>query len=206
MRIVVADDHPLIRAGIRALLKDVPGVTDVFEAADADALQRQMHDQQPDVVLLDAEMSGRAEGLLRLRQRHPDVLIIFLSANTEEESARHALEAGASGILAKEDVITELRHAIATVDAGRSYISPSIRVKGSLVHEFPLAGLTPRQREILKLIARGLTNRQIAAALGVHIKTVETHRTDLMRRLGIHNVAGLVRYAIRHGLLPTNDE
>ena len=206
MRIVVADDHPLIRAGIRALLSEVPGVSEVFEAEDADALQKVMREHDPDVILLSAGISESGEGLLGLRQRYPDVLIIMLSANTAEESAREALQTGASAILATNDVITELRHAIAAVDAGRSYISSSVRSNGSLVHEFPLAGLTPRQREILKLIARGLTSRQIAGALGVHIKTVESHRTDLMRRLGIHNVAGLVRYAIRHGLIPPNGD
>jgi DNA-binding NarL/FixJ family response regulator len=207
MRVLLAESHPAVRAGIRALLREVGGDMEVMEASDPRALQKLMR-ESPDVVVLDYKMSdlGRTGTLSRLRQQYPHIPIVILTAYTDEKTARQALASGASGIMVKADLLTELRNALQVVTDGKRYISPSVRMAGSMLHEFPLHELTPRQREILKLIANGLTNRQIAETLGVHIKTVESHRTDLMRRLGIHNVAGLVRYAIRHGLLPPNGE
>jgi DNA-binding NarL/FixJ family response regulator len=208
MRVLVAESHPSIRAGIRALLRDVCSVNDVLEAANARALQQRML-EHPDLVLLDYTMSGlsRTKPLLRIRQQDPDIPIVILTTRTDEQTARQALESGANGVLVKADLLTDLRHALkGASDRRRPYISPSVRMTGSLVHAFPREELTPRQREILELIARGLTSRRIAATLGLHIKTVESHRTDLMRRLEIHNVAGLVRYALRHGLLPPHGE
>ena len=205
MRVVLADAHSLIRAGIRALLNEMD-VAEVFEAADAGTLQSLMRVHRPDVAVVDFDMFGPAGAIRSLRQQYPRTAFIMLLAHADEQAAREALQDGANGVLVERDVISELRHALAAMNAGQSYISSSIRMAKALAHVLPSTGLTPRQHEILKLIAGGLTSRQIAKTLGVHIKTVESHRTDLMRRLGIHNVAGLVRYAIRHGLLQPNGE
>lgn len=197
-----------MRSGIRALLYQVPGVAEVFEAHDAAALQRMMAKHLPDVLLVELAMvsgGNRADKVLPLRRQYPDVAIVIMSAHFDEETIGVALEAGANGILRKADLATELNQALRAVMAGKRYVSSSAPAPHSMALDVPATVLTPRQREIVTLIARGFTNRQICAMLGIHVKTVESHRTGLMKRLNIHNVAGLVRYAIRQGLLRPED-
>ncbi len=197
-----------MRGGIRALLQQIPGVAEIFEAHDDAALQKMMAKHLPDVLLVDLAMvSGgrRADKVLPLRLLYPDVAIVIMSAHFDEETTRAALEAGANGIVRRADLESELHQALRTVAAGKRYVSSSAPAPSSMALDVPSTVLTQRQREILTLIARGFTNRQICAMLGIHVKTVESHRTGLMKRLNIHNVAGLVRYAIRHGLLGPDD-
>ena len=220
IRIVLADDHALVRAGIRALLQSIHGVEVVAEADDgreALALIAQLH---PDIVLLDIAMPNLngLEAAARLTKEFPDVRVIILSMHANEEYVLQSLRAGAAGYLLKGARAAELELAVTSVARGETYLSPaaSKHVIGDYVQR--AAGeasaisderktaerLTPRQREILQLIAEGHSTKQIAQMLKISVKTAESHRAQLMERLNIHDVAGLVRYAIRAGLVDSN--
>jgi DNA-binding NarL/FixJ family response regulator len=209
LRVLLAEDHALVRAGFRVLLQSLPGVQVVAEAGDGHEALRLIEDERPDVVLLDITMP-RLSGIevaARAAKQFPHLRIIMLSMHTNEEYVWEALHAGALGYLVKEANIAELKLAIEAVARGEPYLSPA-------VSKYVVAGyvqrgeasqheqLTPRQREILQLIAEGHTTQAIARMLNLSAKTVETHRSQLMHRLGLHDVTGLVRFAIRHGLLP----
>jgi DNA-binding NarL/FixJ family response regulator len=209
LRIVLADDHALVRAGISALLKQIPGVEVVAEAADGREALAQVKAHVPDLVLMDISMAGLngLEAAARIGKDHPDVRVLILSAHANEDYVKQALRAGAAGYLLKHAAISELELAIQAVARGETYLSPA--VSKHLIADYirrvgeetnPLELLTPRQREILQLIAEGHSTKEIARILHVSAKTVETHRTQLMERLDIHDIAGLVRYAIRAGL------
>ncbi len=211
IRVLVADDHNLVRAGIRALLAPVPEIEVVGEAANGREALDLIQAQPPDVVLMDIAMPG-LNGLdtaARVAQGFPGVRIIILSMHANEEYVLQALRAGATGYLLKDADTAELELAIKAVARGETYLSPAVskhviddylqRLDGQVN---PLDRLTPRQREVLQLIAQGYTTKEIALTLGVGVKTVETHRSQLMDELDIHDVAGLVRYAIRMGLVP----
>jgi DNA-binding NarL/FixJ family response regulator len=207
IQVVLADDHALVRAGIRALLERIDKVEVVGEAGDGQEALRLIEQLDPDVVLLDLTMPGLSgfEVLKETSERFPNVNMIVLSVHDSEEYAFHALRSGAVGYLPKSAASTELEEAIERVLSGEKYISPSIAPEASL--EFSKAApetspeLTPRQMEVLTLIAHGSSTREVARSLNISIKTVETHRAQLMERLNIHEVAGLVRYAIRKGLV-----
>ena len=207
IQVVLADDHALVRAGIRALLERIDKVEVVGEAGDGQEALRLIEQLDPDVVLLDLTMPGLSgfEVLKETSERFPNVNMIVLSVHDSEEYAFHALRSGAVGYLPKSAASTELEAAIERVLSGEKYISPSIAPEASL--EFSKAApetspeLTPRQMEVLTLIAHGSSTRDVARSLNISIKTVETHRAQLMERLNIHEVAGLVRYAIRKGLV-----
>ena len=210
VRILLADDHTLVRAGIRSLLAGIDNVEVVGEASDGHEALRRVEETHPHLVLLDImmpELNG-LEALARIHRDHPDVRVIILSMNAAEEYVLQALRAGASGYLLKNVSPAELAMAVKAVAGGETYLAASVSrhvidayLKRTGSPAGPLENLTSRQREILQLIAEGHTTKEIARALDVGVKTVETHRAQLMDRLGIHDVAGLVRFAIRVGLV-----
>jgi DNA-binding NarL/FixJ family response regulator len=210
LRVLLADDHALVRAGMRSLLRDIAGVEVVGEAADgAEALALAVR-EKPDAVLLDIAMKGMGglEAAARFREQHPGVKVIILSMHASEEYVLQALRAGAAAYLIKDSATAELELALKSVMRGETYLSPAISrqvVEGYVQRMGAGASvdpLTPRQREVLKGIAEGRSTKRIAADLGLSVKTVETHRAQIMERLGIRDVAGLVRYAMRTGLVP----
>lgn len=210
VRVLVADDHELVRAGFRSLLQMLPGVEVVAEADDGLRALELVRTHQPNIVLMDIAMTGLngLEATSRIIKEWPQVRVIILSMHKSEEYVLQALRNGASGYLLKDASPSELELAIRTVSRGETYLTPAIsrQVIDSYVRrlapgESPSERLTPRQREILQLIAEGLSTKAIADRLGVSVKTVETHRSQLMERLKIHDVPGLVRYAIRVGLI-----
>jgi len=208
LRVVLADDHALVRAGIRKLLETMPDVEVVGEADDGARALELVRALRPDLVLMDVSMkhSNGIETTAQLKKEFPDVRVIIVSMHATEEHVTRALRVGASGYLLKDAAAVELGLALEAVRRGETYLSP--RVSKRVVDHFverPAAGetaeLTERQREILRLIAEGHATKEIAHLLRISVKTVETHRTHLMQRLDIHDVAGLVRYAIRNGLI-----
>ena len=209
VRVLLADDHALVRAGIRAVLEDFPWIVVVGEAGDGREALARAGDLEPDVVLLDIGMPGMngLEAAARILDETPACRVLILSMHLNEEYVLQALRAGASGYVLKDSAPSDLAEAIGAVVEGRTYFSPALsqgamgeylgRV-GQDSHPEPV--LTPRQREILQLIAEGDSTKTIAVKLGLSAKTVEAHRTQIMARLDIHEVAGLVRYAIREGI------
>jgi DNA-binding NarL/FixJ family response regulator len=211
IRILLADDHNLMRAGIRSLLEKISGVEVVGEAADGREAIALVKSLIPNIVLMDIAMSGLngLEATLRVAREFPQVRVIILSMHANEEYVVQTLRAGATGYLLKDAATAELELAIHAVARGDTYLSPAISRRvvedylGRTGNQRSLAEqLTPRQREILQLIAESKSTKEIAFLLSLSVKTVETHRTQLMDRLNIHDVPGLVRQAIRMGLVP----
>src|SRR5580765_8155305 len=210
IRVVLADDHALVRAGIRSLLNAMHDVEVVGEAASGEEALEIASREQPDVVLMDIAMKGITglEAAARMRDQHPGVRVIILSMHSGEEYVLQALRAGAVGYLLKDAATGELELALRTVIRGESWLSPAVSrqvVEGYVQRVGGDAGpdvLTARQREVLRLVAGGKSTKEIAFALNLSVKTVETHRAQIMERLGIRDVAGLVRYALRTGLIP----
>ncbi|NMG31619.1 response regulator [Aromatoleum evansii] len=210
LRILLADDHTLVRAGLRALLTTFPSVTVVGEATNGREALERARALQPDVVLMDISMKdlNGLEATALLRKEVPKARVIVLSMHVSEDYVMQALRAGAAGYLIKDAAPLELELALQAVMRGETYLSPAISkqiVDGYVqrldAEESPQVQLTPRQREILQLIAEGKSTKEIAFRLEVSVKTVETHRAQLMERLGIRDVPGLTRYAIRIGLV-----
>jgi DNA-binding NarL/FixJ family response regulator len=209
VRVVLVEDHVIVRAGIRALLRTMDDIEVVAEASDGREAVRVIEQHQPDVVLMDIAMPG-LNGLEALRTLHhlPKVRVLMLSMHTNEEYVWQALRAGAAGYLHKESDPVELELAIRAAARGETFLSPTI-AKSFVEHSInqvrqvstPTERLTARQREILQLVAEGHTTKEIAHILSIGVKTVETHRAQLMDLLDIHDVAGLVRFAIRTGLV-----
>lgn len=210
IRVVLADDHALVRAGIRSLLTAITGVEVVAEAGDGYEVVQLVDSLQPRLVLMDISMPGLngLEATVRIVKSHPRTAVIILSMHATEEYALQALRAGASGYLLKDAAPAELELAIAAVARGETYLSPAM--SRHLITDYwrrvvdqvdPLERLTSRHREVLQLIAEGRTTKDIAAKLEVSVKTIETHRAHLMDRLDIHDIPGLVRFAIRVGLI-----
>lgn len=211
--VLLADDHAMVRAGIRALLEGVPHVEVVGEAANGSQILNAIQELKPDVALLDLMMPGPGgfEVLKEVGEKFPDVRVIILTAYEEVEYAFQALHLGAAGYIPKSAASAELSLAIAHVMGGKKYLSPTLDQNAAYelrrsTADRPafLSELTPRQREILKLIAEGQSTKDIALFLNISVKTVETHRAQLMERLNIHNVAGLVRFAIKNGIVSIN--
>lgn len=213
LRVILADDHGLVRAGIRSLLEELPGVSVVGEAADGREAIHLIEAEHPDLVFMDVAMPGLngLEAARRIAASSPHSRLVILSMHANEEYVLRALHSGVSGYMLKDSSTTELAAAVRAIRQGETYLSPSI---SSRLTEYvrrttepprsSLDQLTPRQREILQLIAEGNTTRQIAHKLGLSPKTVEAHRSQLMDRLDIHDIAGLVRYAIQVGLVSAN--
>lgn len=210
LRVLLADDHALVRAGLRKLLESLPDIEVVGEADDGQAVLLLTEQLHPNLVLMDVAMPGLngLEATTRLTKAHPQIRVLILSMHQNEDYVRQALRAGAAGYLLKDAAPAELELAIKALRRGETWLSPAVskgvmsdyvqRLRGEAA---PGEALTPRQREILQLIAEGHTTKDIARRLDISVKTVETHRTQLMKQLDLHDVAGLVRYAIRTGLV-----
>jgi DNA-binding NarL/FixJ family response regulator len=205
LRVALADDHLLVRAGIRALIADLPGVEVVGEAGDTAGALALLRTARPDLLLADIGMKGggglavldaaRAEGL--------PTRILIVSMHANDEYVQRALRAGAAGYLLKDAAASDLAQALAAVTRGETYLSPALARAAMQVYlGAPADPLTPRQRQTLRLIAEGRSTKEIAAELGVGTKTVETYRAQIRERLGIPDIAGLVKYAQRLGLIP----
>lgn len=210
IRVVLADDHTLVRAGIRRLLEGIAGIEVVGEAGEGSTTLSLVASQHPHVVLLDIGMPGMSglEVVPHLLKIDRSIRAIMLSMHKSEEYVLEALRAGAVGYLLKDAAVPELEVAIRAVARGETYLSPAVsrRMVDDYVNRAgaiadALAALTPRQREVLRLVAAGGTSKEIAQQLGVSYRTVEVHRLNLMRRINVHDTAGLVRYAIRAGLV-----
>jgi len=211
IRVLLADDHTLVRAGIRALLEKLPGLEVAGEASDGREVLDLIKTRQPDVVLMDISMPGLngLEALARITRDFPKVRVIILSMHHNDEYVWQALKSGASGYLLKKAATTELPAALKGVVGGEIYLSRQIA--SQFLKKFPLQQigrstspleqLTSRQREILQLLAEGQNTKTIALVLKVSDKTVEYHRAKLMERLNIFDVPGLVRFALRSGLV-----
>jgi DNA-binding NarL/FixJ family response regulator len=210
IRILLADDHTLVLAGLRKLVESFADFTVVGEASDGLALIEQAQRLQPDLVVMDIAMPGLngLEATARLAKALPRVKVLILSMHQSEEYVRQALRSGASAYLLKDAAPMELELGIRAVLRGETYLSPAVSrgVVSDYVQRLrddpaPTNALTPRQTEVLQLIAEGLSTKDIARRLDLSVKTVETHRTQLMKQLAIHEIAGLVRYAMRVGLV-----
>jgi two-component system response regulator NreC len=211
IRVLLADDHTIVRQGLKALLDAEPDIEVVGEAADGWETIQQAEELKPDVVLMDITMPrlNGLEATRRLKRLLPQVKTLVLTVHTNEEYVREILRAGAAGYILKEAAVDELVSAVHAVARGDSFLSPAVSriVVQDLARgrqwngETVFDTLTPREREVLQLIGEGHTNQEIAEILAISVKTVETHRAQLRRKLNIHDRAGLIHYAIRKGLV-----
>jgi DNA-binding NarL/FixJ family response regulator len=211
IRVLLAEDHELVRAGIRSLLEKMPRVRVVGEASNGREALELVKSERPNLVLMDIAMPvlGGLETLPQITKNFPKTKVVMLSAFGTEEYVSRAFRSGASGYMLKFAATLELEMVIRSIAQGKMYLSPSIsriiinshmsaRVDGELS---PLEQLTARQRQILQMIVEGRNTKEIAGTLDISVKTVEADRLQLMARLNIHNVPGLVRYAIRNGIV-----
>src|ERR1051326_1673622 len=214
VRIVLVDDHRLVRAGIRALLEKTPQGEVVGEAADGREAFALIDKQRPDVVLIDIAMPGLngLDAVDRIKKEWPETKVIILSMHANEEYVVRALRSDVSGYLIKDAAVDELEDAIRTVTQGEVYFSR--RISKRVIRDYltntdairgPLEQLSSRQREVLQLIGEGKNTKEVADILQVSVKTVEAHRLQLMQRLDIHDIPGLVKFAIRTGLVSAEE-
>ncbi len=212
IRVILADDQAMVRQGIRLLLEREEGIRVLAEAADGREAVRLARELQPDVAVLDLAMPllNGLDAAREIRHHVPLTKTILLTVHAEDRRVMEALRVGINGYVLKTQPPGELAHAIQEVARGAIYLSPGVSravVDAYLAAEHAPAGrlpgerLTPRERQVLQLVAEGKTTKEIAAILGVSVKTSESHRTRVMHKLGIHTAAGLVRYAIREGLV-----
>ncbi|UVL00296.1 response regulator transcription factor [Pseudomonas sp. B21-048] len=215
--LLLVDDHSLIRAGVRALVLDIPGYAVIGEANDGSQLVELVEQLSPDIILLDISMkeTGGLEALQRLKRARPQSKVLILSMHTDAALIMQALESGAHGYLLKDTTAIELEHALDALRNNERYLSPAIahtvinqaliRTQKTQAKTQGSHNLTARQLEILRLIVRGKSTREIANGLGLSIKTVETHRSQIMKRLQIYDVAGLVLFAVREQIISLDD-
>ncbi|WLH11129.1 response regulator transcription factor [Pseudomonas hefeiensis] len=215
--LLLVDDHSLIRAGVRALVMDLPGYAVVGEASDGAQLLELVERLAPDIVLLDISMKDTCglDALQQLKRVRPHSKVLILSMHTDPALIMQALESGAHGYLLKDTTATELEHALEALRNNERYLSPAIahtvinqaltRVQKPQPDPAQTHNLTARQLEILRLIVRGKSTREIAIGLSLSIKTIETHRAQIMKRLQIHDVAGLVLFAVREQIISLDD-
>jgi len=203
--VVLADDHPVVRSGLRQLLDSETGIAVLAETSDTAAALRAVLGHKPDVLLLDLNMPGypsSLEAIPLVKERSPQTATVILTMQEDPEYARGALRAGALGYVLKEAANSELVQAVRLAAAGECYLTPSLGAKLAAQPEEPVIslpdGLTPREAEILKLIVRGHTNTEIGRHLLISSRTVETHRASLQRKTGCHSRAELVTYAGGH--------
>ncbi|MEK6785394.1 MAG: response regulator transcription factor [Nitrospirota bacterium] len=210
LRILLVEDHALVRAGMRALLQKIEGIEVIADVGDGWEAIKSVQADPPDLVLMDIAMPGLngLDATARIVKESPTTRVILLSMYANEEYLQQALQVGASGYLLKGAELAELELALKTVARGERYLTPAV-VKYAIEayreksegQTGPLAKLSMRQREILQLVAEGQTTKDIAQRLSLSVKTVETHRSQLMERLDIHDVPGLVRFAMRVGVI-----
>ncbi|AZD30892.1 response regulator [Pseudomonas chlororaphis] len=215
--LLLVDDHSLIRAGVRALVMDIPGYAVIGEANDGAQVLEMVERLSPDIILLDISMKDVSglEALKKLKVVHPQSKVLILSMHTDPALIMQTLESGAHGYLLKDTTANELEHALDALRNNERYLSPAIAhtvINQALIrvqkpHPEPVEthNLTARQLEILRLIVRGKSTREIAQGLGLSIKTVETHRSQIMKRLQIYDVAGLVLFAVREQIISLDD-
>jgi two-component system nitrate/nitrite response regulator NarL len=213
IKVLVADDHPVVRKGLQSCLAKQDRLRIVGEASDGDEALQKSRELHPDVVLMDISMP-KMNGLAvteMLRKDVPNTKILVLSVHGNKDYIFRIIQAGAHGYISKEAAPAELLKAIESVHAGEPFFSPEI-AKAALTQIItsggkrePFAQLTVREREVLVLIAEGQSNKEIANKLGIGVRTIETHRERIMRRLDIHSVAGLTKFAIANGLIPLED-
>ncbi len=213
IRVLVVDDHPLVREGIRHVLNEGSGLEVTAEAASGEEALKLAQSHRPDVILLDISMPGES-GLkvaTKLRSCVPEARILILSMHDHAEFVLGAVRAGVHGYVLKDSLPVELRQAVRTVYGGEEFFSPPVasRLSAALRGEVPvdakrqrIESLTKREREVLVHVAMGRSNKEVAAELGISVRTVETHRENLMRKLDIHSVAELTRLALKTGLVP----
>lgn len=212
IRVFIADDHLILREGIRSLLEKVPDIEMIGEADDGNEAVTKVERLMPDVVLMDItmpELNG-LEATRQIKEKHPQTKVLILTMHETDQYLSAMLEAGASGYVVKTTTSSELISAIRAVYQGDVHLYPSIarmlvedylqKVKMGEEKE-SYNGLTPREREILRYIAEGKQNKEIAALLGISVRTVQSHRTNLMDKLGAHDRTELVKYAIRKGIV-----
>ena len=215
IKILIADDHRLVREGIKALLESQPDIEIVGEASDGHETIKRTKELQPDIVLMDITMPNLngLEATRTIKRKYPNTKVLILTMHLNDEYIFQSLQLGASGYLLKENAAEDLLNAIRSVQEGHSYLSPSIskavidaylrkRITGKGGSAFEI--LTAREREILQLIAEGSTNKEIGKKLFISTKTVEAHRAHIMKKLDIHEVARLVKFAIKKGLVDLN--
>ena len=212
IRVLLVDDHRILREGVRSLLSGERGINVVGEADDGESAIRQVASVKPDVVLMDMVMPGVGglEATARIKERHPEVVVLVMSMHDNNEYVQQVIKAGASGYVLKGVTGGALVQAIRAVHEGAAFVDPAIaaklvedyvrRVRGEVPSD-PADLLTPREREILQLVAQGHGNHEIAAQLFLSKKTVETHRANIMRKLDLHDVTDLVKYALRRGII-----
>jgi two-component system response regulator NreC len=206
IRIVIADDHAIVRRGLRMLLDGEPGLEVVAEASDAEGARRYVHGHHPDVVVLDIQMPGGSslDMVPTIRAESPDTQIVVLTMQDEAAYARQAMRAGVLGYVLKEAADEELVEAVRRAAAGQSYLNPKLgaRVAAEPPPGLP-DGLSQREVDVLEKIALGHTNAEIAGALYVSVRTVEAHRAHIQQKLVLSSRSELVRYALDHGLVKT---
>ena len=208
IRVLVVDDHAVVRAGLRRVLDAEDDIETVGEAASAERAVFEALESKPDVVLMDVVMPGKTgiDGMPALLQALPDVRVLMLSMQDDPHYVREAFEAGASGYVLKEAADTDVVDAVRAVAAGERYVHPALgaRLIAAESEERKRADSDPlseREREVLRLLALGHTNQEIAALLYISVRTAETHRAHIMQKLGLASRAELVRYALDHGLV-----
>jgi DNA-binding NarL/FixJ family response regulator len=204
IRVLICDDHTLVRAGLRRLVDSFDGIEVIGEASTADEAVQRAKQMLPDVVLLDVSMPGRSgfDALAELRQNQPDTAVVIMSMHDDSLHVREAMQRGASGFVVKEAAPAELEVAIRAAAAGRTFLSPQVfasqlQQPGMRRSLGDIDRLSRRQREILDALGAGRTTKQIAADLGLSVKTVETHRSRMMETLGCRNSVELLRMAMR---------
>jgi len=202
VRVAIIDDHPIFIEGLRALLAREDDLVVVAEAGDVKRGQRAVEEQRAELVVLDVTRAGLAglDAISELRRRPPRPQVLVLTDEERPEYAAQAREAGALGVALKRQPVEAVLQAMRTVGAGRPYFAPDL-IAGAAEPAAPLGPLSAREREVFALLVRGCTNQQVASALTISVKTVETHRARIHRKLDLHSVGDLVRYAARHALL-----
>jgi DNA-binding NarL/FixJ family response regulator len=210
VRVLIADDQLLVRAGICELLKVLPELALVGQASDGAEALRLIETHKPDLVLMDLAMPGMngLEATALAKKQFPRIKVIILSDHASEEFVFRALRSGADGFVMKDDPVGELYTAIQSVASGGEHLSPQVTRKvilgylhGQMGGKQLLVSLTPRQRKVLQLIAEGKSTKEMATLLKISVNTVKTHRQKLMEKLGVHEVTGVVRYAVKVGLI-----
>jgi DNA-binding NarL/FixJ family response regulator len=212
IRILLADDHKLMRSGLRVLLEQQADLTVVGEASDGREAVALAASQRPDVLVMDIGMPSLngIEAATQIAQSHPQIAIVMLSMHSDESYVLRALKAGAKGYLLKDSAEADLIRAVHSVAEGKSFFSPAVskvllddyvrKLKRSGTED-PYDLLTPREREVLQLVAEGKSNKEVAQLLGLSVYTVETHRSNTMEKLNLHGVPELILYAVRKGII-----